>query len=501
MPATPKTTFRLRLIAAALALAVGFTMAPPAAASAKTPPPPARLASAQIDAHLGYMPQTTCSPSAKAGTKALLSLLIKTWGGSSSGISRGCGVGGRSEHKEGRALDWHMSVKKASQRNRVAAAMKFITANNGEVALRLGIMYMIWNQHIWSTYYPELGWRKMEDRGGATANHKDHVHISLSWDGAYKQTSWWTGTPIVEPLNSRCGASGVRACLPTIPRTSKSWPYLSTKVPASFTPAAWTLPGVGGSPQVGRLQRAVPGKWVPAGATLTYQWTSNGRSIPGATAASYLLPPEQVGREVEVRVTATLGSSVETRASNNIAAVYPARMAAAGPRIAGVLAPGKILRINLGTWKPAPTRLTFAWLRDGKKIKGATGSTFTVRAKDKGHKISVRVSGYRLGYYSATATSAKARISSAFGTVGTPTISGSATIGSELVGSTGSWNPAPTAFSYQWYADGVAIAGATKTRFTVTSAQAGRTLVFTAVGRRSGYASTDVRSAGFGPIS
>ena len=43
----------------------------------------------------------------------------------------------------------------------------------------MGIMYVIWNQKIWSLYYSELGWRKMADRGGVTANHYDHVHVSV----------------------------------------------------------------------------------------------------------------------------------------------------------------------------------------------------------------------------------------------------------------------------------------------------------------------------------
>jgi hypothetical protein len=405
---------RKHLTAAFAALVtIGLVSIGAPTALAKTPAPPASLATTTVDAHLGYMPQTTCSPSAKPGATALLKLLIKTWGGSSSGISRGCGVGGRSEHKEGRALDWHMSVFKAKQRAQVNKALSWITANNGEVALRLGIMYVIWNQRIWSTYYPELGWRKMASRGGNTANHKDHVHISLSWDGAYKQTSWWTGVAVVSPLNSRCGVNGARACLPTIKRSSKAWPYQSTKVPASFTPAPWKIPGIGGSPQVGRLLRAVPGTWVSDGATVSYQWTSNGSAIAGATDATYLIPAGQVGREIEVRVTAVSGSKTTTKSSRYTEDVYSGRFVAPAPVVTGTLTPGKTLAINLGTWKPVPTRLTYVWLRDGKSIKSATAATYTLLTTDAGHRISVRVRGQRSGYYSLTVTSAKVKVGAA----------------------------------------------------------------------------------------
>jgi len=41
----------------------------------------------------------------------------------------------------------------------------------------LKAMEIIWEQHIWTLTRPL--WRIMSDRGGATANHYDHVHVSL----------------------------------------------------------------------------------------------------------------------------------------------------------------------------------------------------------------------------------------------------------------------------------------------------------------------------------
>lgn len=488
-----------RCLATALGICLALT-AVAAPAQAKTPPPPRALASTAIDAHLGYQPQDSCSPSAKPGAKALLKLLIQTWGGSSSGISRSCNAAGRSEHKEGRALDWHMSVKKASQRKRVDAALRWITANNGEVALRLGIMYVIWNQRIWSVYYPELGWRKMASRGSATANHKDHVHISLSWDGAYKQTSWWTGVPVTSPLNSRCGVGGAHACLPTIARTSKPWPYQHTSVPASFTPAAWVVPGVGGSPRVGIVQRAVPGTWVPAGAALSYQWTSDGRPIAGATGSTYPLPPQQVGHEVEVTVIATIGNRVLRRSSSNIADVYPGVLAAVEPHLVGTAAPGGTLTVDPGSWSPTPSRFGYAWLRDGTVIPGTTTRSYAVRRSDRGHGISVRVTASLAGYVTRTVTSKRTKIVEAFSAAPIPLIIGSASVGSKLTANAGSWIPV-AALGYQWFADGVAIANATSPQLQLTADYRDQAITVEVTGRRSGYATTAVRSAPTGPIS
>ncbi|MFB4305372.1 coiled-coil domain-containing protein [Actinomadura sp. GTD37] len=44
-------------------------------------------------------------------------------------------------------------------------------------ASALGIKYVIWRQRIYDMRSP--GWRAMENRGGVTANHYDHVHISV----------------------------------------------------------------------------------------------------------------------------------------------------------------------------------------------------------------------------------------------------------------------------------------------------------------------------------
>jgi hypothetical protein len=46
-------------------------------------------------------------------------------------------------------------------------------------ASRLGIMYIICRQRIWDVRMGSAGWVQMEDRGSITANHYDHVHISV----------------------------------------------------------------------------------------------------------------------------------------------------------------------------------------------------------------------------------------------------------------------------------------------------------------------------------
>lgn len=81
------------------------------------------------------------------------------------------------DHPSGRALDSILpgSYRSASSRASGKALANWAAAN----ARALHIEYIIWDQHIWNVNRSSEGWRYMADRGGDTANHKDHVHITI----------------------------------------------------------------------------------------------------------------------------------------------------------------------------------------------------------------------------------------------------------------------------------------------------------------------------------
>ncbi|MGB8652788.1 MAG: hypothetical protein WCD35_19240, partial [Mycobacteriales bacterium] len=139
-----------------------------------------------------YQPQTTCSPTPKPGTVALRRLITRAYGGTGDyGIVRACRIGGRSEHKEGRAWDWKVSIRNRTQVRQVNDMLHWLFAhdrygNDFAQARRLGVMYVIWNHRIWTT--STRSWRVYR---GADP-HTNHVHFSLSWAGALKRTSYWT---------------------------------------------------------------------------------------------------------------------------------------------------------------------------------------------------------------------------------------------------------------------------------------------------------------------
>lgn len=110
--------------------------------------------------------------------------------------------GGQSEHKDGRAFDWTLDAKSIDDQ---ATAQAFITEAFADdeigatdaLARRMGIMYVIWNDRIYSAWdgfeprnYLSSGCRTRKTCS-TTLRHRDHVHISLSAAGAQARTSWY----------------------------------------------------------------------------------------------------------------------------------------------------------------------------------------------------------------------------------------------------------------------------------------------------------------------
>jgi hypothetical protein len=71
------------------------------------------------------------------------------------------------EHSTGQAIDFMVSGSKGD------AVAAFVQANVGAYDVK----YIIWKQRYWE---PGSSWDPMEDRGSATANHWDHVHVTVN---------------------------------------------------------------------------------------------------------------------------------------------------------------------------------------------------------------------------------------------------------------------------------------------------------------------------------
>jgi septal ring factor EnvC (AmiA/AmiB activator) len=82
------------------------------------------------------------------------------------------------EHGKGRACDFMMSrggTMATGADEAIGDALANWLIKNGA---RIGVMYIIWKQRYYDIRSGG-GWDPMSDRGGVTANHYDHVHVSV----------------------------------------------------------------------------------------------------------------------------------------------------------------------------------------------------------------------------------------------------------------------------------------------------------------------------------
>jgi hypothetical protein len=189
--------------AAVVALAAGGAAAAPYAQPA-TP----RFVS-PAEATVPYEPQTTCTSVVGAGTAWFARMAVRTYPRTTNmGILRGCDVGGTSEHKEGRAFDWGADARNFETGAMATAMNTWLLKNNAEIARRLGIMYIVYNDRILSVYRLSEGWRpyvhssckgKPLSSCSPTLRHQDHVHYSFSRKGGAGKTSFWFGPDAVAP--------------------------------------------------------------------------------------------------------------------------------------------------------------------------------------------------------------------------------------------------------------------------------------------------------------
>ncbi|RSN03440.1 hypothetical protein DMC63_40625 [Streptomyces sp. WAC 05977] len=114
------------------------------------------------------MPAATACSTDLAGTKPHVAQVgnhVKA----KFGVKTVGGVAGRanaSDHPSGLALDFMVDTATGN------AIAEYLMANQKD----FGVTYVIWRQR----YNDGSGWDTMEDRGGATANHMDHVHVSFA---------------------------------------------------------------------------------------------------------------------------------------------------------------------------------------------------------------------------------------------------------------------------------------------------------------------------------
>jgi hypothetical protein len=276
-----------------------------------------------------------------------------------------------------------------------------------------------------------------------------------------------------------------------------SWAFVNQYVfqatSVSHLVATGPAPGVATSPIVtgtgvrGQTLTGTAGTWTNSPTAYNYQWQRYAAgawsNIVGATASSYALQLADENAQVRLRVTATNAGGLTAAYSLAVGPVVAAPPAVTvAPAVSGTAARGSVLRGTGGTWSGAGNVYTYQWQRDTgsgyANIIGATGASYTLQVADAGAHVRLRV----------TATNPDGSVASWSVPVGpvsmdapvltaSPTVTGTATRGSLLRGTTGTWTGAGNVYTYQWqrYASGAwsNIIGATGTTYTLQTADVG----------------------------
>jgi hypothetical protein len=146
------------------------------------------------------------------------------------------------------------------------------------------------------------------------------------------------------------------------------------------------------------------------------------------------------------------------------------------PSISGLTPIGSVLTCNPGEWSGTPTpSITYQWRRGSSNISGATGSTYTTQAADQDQAVTCRVTATNIvGSANAVSSNSIVPLAAPVATAN-PVITGTPAVGSTLTCSTGTFSgSAPITYAYQWFANAVAISGATGSTYVPVEADQGK---------------------------
>jgi hypothetical protein len=87
----------------------------------------------------------------------------------------------------------------------------------------------------------------------------------------------------------------------------------------------------------------------------------------------------------------------------------PKKITAGSVKIKGTARIGKKLTVKNSGWKPGGLKYSYQWLANGKTIQKASKQSYTISKKDKGKRLSVKVTAKKTGYTTKSKTSARTK--------------------------------------------------------------------------------------------
>jgi surface antigen len=166
------------------------------------------------------------------------------------------------------------------------------------------------------------------------------------------------------------------------------------------------------------------------------------------------------------------------------------------PTISGTVAVGQALAATPGSWSQTPTKVSYQWYGNGVAFSGATSSTINLGPTKLGKRISVKVTATSAaGSASATSTATPAVILGTVGVTTPPRITGTPRIDETLTAVAPVTTKSFNSKTVQWYADGVAIPGATGWTLTLGPDEVAKQITVQVHGKRNAFKDVIVTSA------
>lgn len=139
-------------------------------------------------------------------------------------------------------------------------------------------------------------------------------------------------------------------------------------------------------------------------------------------------------------------------------------------------------------WSGYNTTEAWSWLRDGRTISGATGTTRTLTSDDYTHKISCKVTvSNGAGSVNSTSPAVTVAVGPSLKATKAPSRSGTAKVGYRLTVAHGTWSPTATSYSYSWTRNGKTITGATQSTYVLVKADKGQKITVKVTAHRHGW--------------
>lgn len=206
--------------------------------------------------------------------------------------------------------------------------------------------------------------------------------------------------------------------------------------------------------------------------TFSYQWYSDGVAIAGATNKNYVVANQFCNTNITVTATYTDGDGyIESLTSEPVFIVNSPVQGF--PVVTGTPGVSETLTINTNNLSDVNVLGTFSykWFADGEEIVGATAKTWVVAANSY---VGKRITG-QVSYVDGAGNSEQVSTSNGLVVLnsppeGKPVINGILQVGQTLTvdpSQIEDFNVIATDFSYQWYANNIAIANETGSTYVV----------------------------------